>query len=107
MPNIASQFEDAMLNNVAASHEISDEEFSMASSLLVEIAALRRQLAQKDILLDQQAKQIDIMSSKQKEFELHSTKLDAAVSHRDQVIAELAASRKLVFEGKIHTTTTH
>lgn len=70
----------------------------MASSLLVEVAALRKQLAQKDILLAQQSNQIEIMSAKQKNFELHATKLEAAVTHRDQVIAELASSRKLVFE---------
>jgi hypothetical protein len=66
--------------------------------LIDEVAALRRQLAEKDALLGQQSKQIDIMSSKQKEYELHATKLKAAVSHRDTVIAELATSRKLVFE---------
>ncbi|KAL4525160.1 hypothetical protein Ndes2437B_g03102 [Nannochloris sp. 'desiccata'] len=78
--------------------EISAEDFTMASSLLVEVAALRKHLAQKDILIAQQSKQIDIMSAKQKKFELHATKLEAAVTHRDQVIAELATSRKLVFE---------
>ena len=81
-----------------AAIQISDEDFSMASNLLVEVAALRRQLAQKDILLAQQANQIEIMSSKQKDFELHASKLEAAVTHRDNVIAELATSRKLVFE---------
>lgn len=88
----------SQVGNLESCSEISANEFKMASSLLVEVAALRKQLAEKDILLAQQSKQIDIMSEKQKNFELHAAKLEAAVAHRDQVIAELATSRKLVFE---------
>ena len=57
---------------------------SSVSALAALIADLRLELASKD--------------AKLKEFEGHAMKLEAAVTHRDAVIAQLASSRKLVFE---------
>ena len=69
-----------------------------AAALLAEVASLRLQLAQKDALLDQKTKQYEQLAAKHKDSETHATKLEAAVEHRDTVIAQLATSRKLVFE---------
>ena len=56
----------------------------LAASLIAELQDLRLELADK--------------ASKLKDVEAHAAKLEAAVEHRDAVIAQLASSRKLVFE---------
>lgn len=68
------------------------------AALLAEVASLRLQIAQKDSMLVQKSQQYDQLAAKQKETEAHVAKLEAAVEHRDAVIAQLATSRKLVFE---------
>ena len=64
---------------------------SATSALATELALLRVELKKKDVQFEEL--QV-VLAAKQKDTE----KLEAAVEHRDIVIAQLASSRKLVFE---------
>lgn len=74
------------------------EDHASALDLLSELATLRAAVAQKDRLLARQNETIKSLESKLEASTVHANKLEAAVEHRDSVIAQLATSRKLVFE---------
>lgn len=63
-----------------------------------ELSRLRLESAQKSAIISQQAKKIQKLLSKLEHNKSNAAKLSAAVEHRDKVIAQLASSRKLVFE---------
>lgn len=59
---------------------------------------LQLELAAKDAVIESQRLQLERTTAAHEEAALVATKLEAAVEHRDAIIAELASSRKLVFE---------
>lgn len=84
---------------MACEHLLTEfDEKNVGMEAVRELSRLRLESAQKSAIISQQAKKIQKLLSKLEYSKSNAAKLSAAVEHRDKVIAQLASSRKLVFE---------